>query len=271
MKRILSIAAVVLAIAGCAQNKENMKKSLVIYYSQTGATEQVAQAIAGQLNVETLEIDVTQPYDGTYNETIARCQKEMESGVIPELNDQVIDITQYDTIYIGYPIWFGTYAPPVAALVKEVDFTGKVIVPFCTFGSGGLGASIKDLKAALPDNEICDGYGVRNARVAKASAEVERFLIENGYKSGEIEKLPDYSEQRPVNQEETDIFNTACGDYQFPLGTPVTVGTRATPTGVDYRYTVNSMSPDGNVSESIIYVTVDNAPDAKPEFTEVVR
>ncbi len=271
MKRILSIIALVLAVAGCAQNKENMKKSLVIYYSQTGATEQVAQAIAGQLNVETLKIDVTQPYDGTYNETIARCQKEMAEGVVPELNDQVIDIAQYDTIYIGYPIWFGTYAPPIAALVKEVDFTGKVIVPFCTFGSGGLGASVKDLKAALPTNEICNGYGVRNARVAKAPAEVERFLIENGYMKGEIAKLPDYSEQQPVNQEDTDIFNAACSDYQFPLGTPVTVGRRTTPTSVDYRYTVNSAGPDGNVAESIIYVTVENVPGAKPEFTEVVR
>ncbi len=58
---------------------------------------------------------------------------------------------------------------------------------------------------------------------------------------------------------------------QFPLGVPVTVGRRITSTSVDYRYTVNSMSPDGTAAESIIFVTVDNTPDAKPEFTEVVR
>ncbi len=270
MKKILFMIALAMTMAGCSQNKEN-GGTLVVFYSQTGATEQVAMEIARLLNADTLSIDVTRPYDGTYDETIARCLKEREAGVIPELKGLELDLAQYNTIFLGYPIWFGTFAPPVAALVDEVDFSGKKIVPFCTFGSGGLGASIKDLKAALPESEICDGYGVRNARIAKAPAEVERFLIENGYMEGEVEALPDYSEQLPVNQEETDIFNAACSDYKFPLGTPVTAGKRVTSTSVDYRYTVNGRTPDGNVTESIIFVTVENAPDAKPEFTEVVR
>ncbi len=268
MKKILLMITLAFAMAGCSQNKENM---LVIYYSQTGATEQVAREIAGLLDADIVKIDVTEPYTGTYNETIARCLKEREAKLLPELNGLNLDLSKYNTVFIGYPIWFGTYAPPIAALVKDVDFSGKKIVPFCTFGSGGLGASIKDLKAALADSEISNGYGVRNARIAKAPAEVRRFLIENGYLEGEVEQLPEYSEQHPVNQEETDIFNLACGDYQYPLGTPVTVGSRMTSAGVDYRYTASGMNPDGSVSESVIYVTVENTPDAKPEFTEVVR
>ncbi len=259
-----------MTMAGCSQNMED-GRSIVIYYSQTGATEQVAHEIARLLDADTQAIDVTEPYGGTYDETIARCLKEREAGVLPELKELKLDLSQYNTVFIGYPIWFGTYAPPVAALVKEVDFSGKKIVPFCTFGSGGLGASIKDLKAALADSEICNGYGVRNARIAKAPAEVERFLIENGYMEGEVEKQPEYSEQHAVNQEEIDIFNLACGDYKYPLGTPVTVGTRITSAGADYRYTVSGTAPDGSLTESIIFVTVENAPDAKPEFTEVVR
>ncbi len=270
MKKILLMIALAAVMVGCAQKKEE-SKSLVIYYSQTGATEQVALEIAELLGADALSIDVTQPYDGTYDETIARCLEERGAGVVPELKDMELDLAQYDKIFLGYPIWFGTYAPPVAALVKEVDFAGKKIVPFCTFGSGGLGASVKDLAAALPESEICAGYGVRNARVAKAPAEVKRFLVENGYVDGEVEALPDYSEQQPVTPEETDIFNQACGDYQFPLGTPVTVGKRVTATSVDYLYVANSAGPDGTVTESTIYVTVENVPDAKPEFTEVVR
>ncbi len=269
MKKFLFMIALAMTMVGCSQYKDG--KSLVIYYSQTGATEQVALKIAELLDVEAISIDVVQPYDGTYDETIARCIQERGAGVVPALKKLDVDLSQYETIYLGYPIWFGTYAPPVAALLKAVDFTGKKIVPFSTFGSGGLGASIKDLKAALPENEICKGYGVRNARVAKAPAEVERFLIENGYLDGEIEALPEYSEQQPVTPEEVVIFDAACGNYQFPLGTPVTVGKRTTSTSVDYRYTVNGMTPDGTVTESVIFVTVDNAPDAKPEFTEVVR
>ncbi len=274
MKKLLSIIAVVLALVGCtSQNKkvENMKKTLVIYYSQTGATKQVAQEFAKLLDADTLSIDAQQPYDGTYEETIARCLKEKAANELPQLVEMDIDLAQYDTIFLGYPIWFGTYAPPVATLVKEFDFAGKTIVPFCTFGSGGLSSSVKDLKAALPKAEILQGYGVRNARLAKAPAEVERFMIVNGYMAGEVEPLPEYSEPQPVTEEEISIFDAACGDYQYPIGTPLTVGKRTTSTGVDYRYTVNSKDPKGNDVEGIVFVTVSNAPNVRPEFTEVVR
>ncbi len=274
MKKILSLIAIVLAMVGCTsqnKNEEKMKKKLVIYYSQTGATKQVAQEFAKRLDADTLGIEVQQPYNGTYEETIDRCLKEMNANELPKLRDANLDLSKYDTIFLGYPIWFGTYARPIAALVKEVDFTGKKIIPFCTFGSGGLGASMKDLKAALPQTEICQGYGVRNARIAKAPAEVERFLIENGYIAGEVVKLPDYSEQQSVTPEEIDIFQAACGDYKYPIGTPVTVGKRATSAGIDYRYTVNSKDAQGNDTEAVVFITVSNDADAKPEFTEVVR
>ncbi len=274
MKKILSMIVVVLAVFGCTPQKkseENMKKTLVIYYSQTGATEQVAREFAQRIGSDMVEIEAKLPYNGTYDETIARCLKEREANELPELNELNVDLAAYDTIFLGYPIWFGTYALPMASFVKNNDFAGKTIVPFCTFGSGGLNASMKDLKAALPAAKICQGYGVRNARVAKAPAEVERFLIENGYIAGEVEKLPEYSEQQPVTQEDTNIFNAACGDYKYPIGTPLTVGKRTVPTGTDYRYTVSSKNAEGNEVEAIVFITVGNNTDAKPEFTEVVR
>lgn len=274
MKKVLSMIAIVLAVCGCTSQKkseENMKKTLVIYYSQTGATEQVAREFAQRIGSDMVEIEAQQPYNGTYDETIARCLKEREANELPELNELNVDLAAYDTIFLGYPIWFGTYALPMASFVTNNDFAGKTIVPFCTFGSGGLSASMKDLEAALPAAEICQGYGVRNARIAKAPGEVERFLIENGYIAGEVEKLPEYSEQQPVTQEEADIFNVACGDYKYPIGTPLTVGKRTIPAGTDYRYTVSSKDAEGKEVEAIVFITVGNNADAKPEFTEVVR
>lgn len=269
IRTALALMAATTVIAGCSQNPE--KKYLVVYYSQTGATQQVAGEFAAMLDADTLRIDVEQSYDGTYQETIERCRKEMADGEIPALKDLNIDLSRYDTVFLGYPIWFGTYAPPVAALIKEYDFAGKKVVPFCTFGSGGLGASIEHLKKALPQAEILPGYGVRNARVGKAHDEVERFLIENGFIDGEVESLPEYSAQQPVTMEETEIFNAACGDYQYPLGTPVTVGKRQTPVGTDYCFKAQSNGPDGGNAVYTIYVTVGNEVGAKPEFTEVVR
>lgn len=273
----MTLLATLLALVGCRSNKKpaeaiQPRRSVVIYYSQNGGTEKVAKEFAKQLKLDTVvRIDVENPYDGNFEETISRCQKEMETGDIPALKPLGIDMASYDTVFLGYPIWFGTYAPPVKALVKEVSFDGKVIVPFCTFGSGGRTNADADLRAALPNSTILQSYGVRAARLDKAPAEITKFLIANGFIKGEVEKLPDYSEQQKVTPEDVEIFNQACGDYQMPLGTPVTVGKRETSSGTDYNFTVKSKDRDGKDVMATIYVTVSKSGDSKPEFTEVIR
>ena len=250
-------------LTSCGPKKSNTK-SLVLYYSQTGATEMVAQELQKMLGADIESIELENPYTGTYMETVQRAGKERESGELPALLPLKSDLSKYDVIYLGYPIWYGTYAVPVMSLVKEYDFAGKKIVTFCTFGSGGLEPAISDLKSALPNAEIAEnGFGIRNARINSAAKELSRFMIENKYVEGSIDALPDYSEMQPVTEEEVNIFNQACGDYQFPLGTPVAAGKRVTPEGADYIYEVES-----NGAKSTIYVTVENG---KPEFTRVVR
>ena len=263
---LLSLAFMMSFSSGFAQ-----KKSLVLYYSETGSTKTVAMELQKQLNADIESIEAVTPYTGNFQETMQRGQREMQSGETPALQPLKSKISNYDVIFIGYPIWFGTYAMPIATLVKENDFAGKTIVPFCTFGSGGLNTSSDALKKALPKAKIQPGYGVRTARVAAAAKELDRFLKENGYKKGTVKKLPDYSAQQPVTDEEKAIFDAACSSYQFPLGTPSTVGKRTTSDSTDYKFTVKSRGMNGGESTSTIYVTVGKEPGAKPEFTEVVR
>ena len=235
MKRLLlSIAAMT------AMTTLSAQRMLVLYYSETGTTKTVAQELQKQTGAD------------------------MESILKKKVAD-------YDIVFLGYPIWFGTYANPIVSLLKEQDFAGKKIVPFCTFGSGGLNTSSDALRKALPKAQVLEGYGVRTARVAAASKELDRFLKENGYKKGRVAKLPDYSAQQPVTDQEKAIFDAACSSYQFPLGTPQTVGKRTTPDGTDYKYTVKGRGMNGEESTSVIFVTVGKAADAKPEFTQVVR
>ena len=156
-------------------------------------------------------------------------------------------------------------------MVKEQNFAGKKIVPFCTFGSGGLNTSSEALRKALPHAVVAEGYGVRTARVTAAKRELDRFLKENGYKKGTIEKLPEFSAQQQVTDAERTIFDDACSSYQFPLGTPQTVGKRATPDGTEYKFTVKGRGMNGEESTSVIFVIVGNGDGAKPEFTQVVR
>ena len=245
------------------------QKTLVLYYSENGTTKTVAEELQKQLGADIEAVEAVEPYTGDFGATIQRGNKERESGNWPAIKPLKKKISDYDVIFLGYPIWYGTYANPIVTLVKAEDFAGKTIVPFCTFGSGGLNTSAADLEKALPKAKIQKGYGVRAARILKIEKELNRFLIENGYKKGSVEKLADYSEQKPVTAAEKALFDEACSSYQFPLGTPETVGKRATTDGTDYKFSVKSRGMDGKEATSTIYVTVEKG--AKAEFTEVVR
>lgn len=275
MKKLLIIAlTAVCALCACvnkstnASSVETDNKVLVLYYSQTGATKTIAEELQSRLNCDIAALEAVVPYDGDYDATIQRWMKERDS-ILPELKPLARDIADYDTIFLGFPIWGGSYALPMKTFLANNKLDGKVVVTFATFGSGGIVNATTDVATAQPNATVIKGYGVRNARISKAPAEIERFLIEGGYISGEIDALPDYSEAIPVTETETKVFNDACSSYKFPLGTPTRVATRKTDTGIDYRFDVKSQTPDGAESTSTIYVTVENG--QAPEFTEVVR
>jgi len=264
-KLLLSIAMTTCVTAGFAQ------KQLVLYFSESGTTKAVAEVLQQQLGADIEAIECVEPYSGNFQETMQRNQREREKGETPALKPLKANIADYNVIFLGYPIWGGVYASPIATLLKEQDFAGKTIVPFCTFGSGGLNTSTEALKQALPKATIMNGYGVRAARIAAAEKELNRFLIENTYKQGTVSLLPEYSEQQPVTDADKAIFDAACSSYQFPLGTPQTVGKRTTDDSDDYKFIVKSRGFDGKEATSTIYVTVGKAEGSKPEFTEVVR
>ncbi len=267
-KTFILLCASLLALTACSKkessNQDPSTKSLILYYSQTSATQQVAQSFQQLTGADIEEIKAVNAYDGDFQQTIARCQQEMADGTLPELVAFEKNVADYDTIYLGYPIWFGTFAQPVAALLQSEDFAGKVLIPFCTFGSGGLNTSADQLKTALPNTNILPGYGIRNARIAAAAAEVKQFLINNGIVAGEKVILPEFSEQKELTEAEQQIFDAACSSYSMPLGTPVSFGCRALANGTEYLFTV-----DNNGSAAQIYVTATEG--AAPEFTQVVR
>ncbi|MDE7376230.1 MAG: hypothetical protein K2N16_05225 [Muribaculaceae bacterium] len=242
----------------------------MLYYSQTGATKAVAEALQKELNADIEQIEITEPYSGDYGQTIDRVAKERAEGIVPQTNSLTYNLDEYDVIFLGYPIWFGTYAPPIAGLLQANNLDGKEIVPFATFGSGGLEVSVDSLRAHLPNATIANGYGVRNARIDAMPAELHRFLALNGYVADDACKpLPDFSPQRPVTEAQSEIFTNATSDYMFPLGTAVTCGQRLTPDGTEYLFVAKSANPEGAEAYSSIYVL---APDsAAPVFTRVVR
>ena len=270
--KLFLAVAVVAMFAACGGTEKKTEKMLVLYYSQTGNTKVVAEEFANRLGADIEEIVAVNPYDGDFGATIERCKQEMEQGTTPEIKPLAVDLTKYDVIFIGYPVWFGTYAPPIATFLKDNDLSGKKIIPFCTFGSGGLESSTKALAEIQPKAEILPGYGVRAARMEAMPNEVEQFLIANGFIKGEYTPLEEFAEQHPVSEEETAVFDAAVDGYPMLHAKAVSVATRPLPDGTEYLFTAESindkpdMPPAGKMQ---VYVTV--ADSAAPVFTKVVR
>ena len=118
---------------------------LVAYFSATGNTEGVATAIAGRLGADVFVIEAADPYtevDLNYNDDASRTSVERADGTNPELAQVTPDgWADYDTVLLGYPIWWGEAAWPLRTFVEGNDFAGKTVVPFCTSASSGIGRS----------------------------------------------------------------------------------------------------------------------------------
>ncbi|MBP5563955.1 MAG: NAD(P)H-dependent oxidoreductase [Bacteroidales bacterium] len=247
---------------------------LVLYYSQTGNTKAVAEEIANKLGADIEEITMEDPYDPDFQATIDRCLKEREQDILPTIHPVKADLANYDVIFLGYPVWFGTYAPPVITFLNGADLSGKKIVPFCTFGSGGLESSVKDLVAAEPNAEVLPGYGVRAARLDAMPKEVDNFLKSNGFLEGEYTQLAEFPEQHEVSADEAAIFDAAVDGYPMIHAKAKTVATRTLPDGTEYLFTAVDLPREDNpkmppAGEMQVYVTVANG--AAPIFTKVIR
>jgi len=274
LKTILALVAVMMAAVSCGAKQEApQQKVLVLYYSQTQNTKTVAQEIASKMGADVEEIVPVKPYDGDFDATIARCMQEREQGVKTELQPLKSDLSQYDVIFLGFPVWFGTMAPPVAAFLDGADLSGKKVVPFCTFGSGGLVTSTRDLKAKQPGAEVLPGYGVRAARMKAVPQEVDEFLKAGGFIDGQAAKLEEFPAAHAVSADESKLFDAAVGDYPMIKARATAVSSRQIPGGTEYLFTAaNLPQPGGDPNgggEIKVYV---KALDGQaPEFTQVLR
>lgn len=124
-------------------------KTLVVYFSATGTTKGIAEYIAGELGADTFEIIPAEPYtdaDLDYNDDNSRSTQEMnDPSSRPEISGTVPNMEQYDTVYLGYPIWWGEAPRIMDTFVESYDFTDKTVIPFCTSASSGIGSSADNL------------------------------------------------------------------------------------------------------------------------------
>ncbi len=149
------------------ENTESSGKTLVVYYSATGNTDAVAHKIAENLGADIFEITPVDEYtsnDLNWTDSDSRVSREHEDESLRnvELTTTTVDNwEEYDTVLIGYPIWWGVAAWPVDTFVKANDFNGKTVIPFCTSTSSGLGQSGELLEEEANGGNWLEGHRFR--------------------------------------------------------------------------------------------------------------
>ena len=213
MKYILASALCMLVSTACSGNKKsnaNVKeaaseeaqaqvvkkdgKALVVFFShagdnysvgniKVGNTKIVADYISEITGADQFEIK-TSKYDGmAYKPLCDLAKEEQQKGELPPFEGEPGDLSKYDTVFIGGPVWWGTYPQVMFTFLKKYTkkLEGKTIIPFTTHEGSGLGSCVKDLKKELPNSTITGEFSMYGHDVREGKGRVEKWLQKIGY------------------------------------------------------------------------------------------
>ena len=201
IRSIFTAIVAILTMTGChGQNKQEvehrnqntMKRSIVIFFShagdnyavgniKVGNTKVVADYISEITGAAQYEI-VTHKYDGmAYNSLVELAKDETAKGELPPYEGEVPDLSQYDTVFIGGPIWWGTYPQVMFTLFRDINLDGKTVIPFTTHEGSGLASTVSDVKKAFPKAHVMEGFSIYGHEVRSGKTKVETWLKGLGY------------------------------------------------------------------------------------------
>ena len=199
IKSILTAALALLLATGCnAQNGQNNTNTIthshnnamnkiVFFFShagdnysvgniEVGNTKIVADYISEITGADQYEI-VTHKYDGmAYTPLINLAQEEANKGELPPYEGTAPDLSRYDTVFIGGPVWWGTYPQVMFTLFKDINLAGKTVIPFTTHEGSGLANCVDDVKKAFPKATVTKGFSIYGHEVRTGKDKVEKWL-----------------------------------------------------------------------------------------------
>ncbi len=203
MKKIFLLLLIIFTMSGCGGEEKTPaepekksvekapvetssdKKILVLYFSRTGEeynvgtitkgnTEIVAEMIAQKVGGDLFEVKPAKPYPNEYQACTEIAKTELESNARPAFEKNIDNLAQYDTIFIGYPIWWSALPRVMMTFLESNDFSGKKIIPFCTHGGSGLAGTEREIKDACPNSEVLSGLAIVGKTAQNDSAAVEK-------------------------------------------------------------------------------------------------
>ncbi|MBQ9161458.1 MAG: flavodoxin [Methanobrevibacter sp.] len=165
---------------------------LVIYFSRSGEnyfggqlkniekgnTEVIAEYIQELSGADLFKVEPAVEYPADYMQCIDVAKKEQQDGARPEIKETLDDISSYDTIYIGFPNWWGTLPMAMFTQLEQLDFSGKTVKPFVTHEGSGFGSSARDIKKLCAGADIKKGLSIPGANVGSAKDLVSAWIKE---------------------------------------------------------------------------------------------
>ncbi len=151
-----------------------MNKALVAYFSASGVTAKIAKILAEEIGADLFEIKPTVPYtsaDLNWMNKNSRSTLEMkDSSSRPAISQKLANVSDYDTVFVGFPIWWYVAPTIINTFLESYDLSGKTIVPFATSGGSGMGKTNQALKASCPNSRLLDGKVLNRASGKEISA-----------------------------------------------------------------------------------------------------
>lgn len=151
-------------------------KTLIAYFSWSGNTEQLAEMIGQETGGDLFEITPAAPYTDNYDDLLDLAQQEQRNNARPQLALQVENWNEYDTVFVGYPVWWSDAPMIILTFLESHDCDGKTIVPFCTSGGSGFGSSLSSIEDSAPGATILDGFHVNGSSVSGAQSDVASWI-----------------------------------------------------------------------------------------------
>lgn len=169
-------AAILATSAFAAKLETKGNKVLVVYYSWSGNTRVIAETIKKLTGADMLEILPETPYPAVYGQTVDIAKKETGAKYCRPVKTKIPDLSDYDTVFVGSPNWWGTVSSPIRTFLTQAKLAGKNVVPFMTHEGSRMGRAVSDIKTLCPNSKILEALPVRGGSVRGAEKTVAKWL-----------------------------------------------------------------------------------------------
>lgn len=156
------------------------KKVLIAFFSYSNHTKDFAEIIQQKTGGDLLRLEPVKPYPTDVNVVTPQGQKEVREGFKPPLKNKG-DISQYDVIFVGTPVWEYSYSPALLSFLSSHDFNGKIVIPFTTHMGSGLAGIDEKIRKMYPKATVLQGLAIRNDTAKASVAEINAWLQKLGF------------------------------------------------------------------------------------------